>query len=82
MNLVQFSEVEEIILKIRGESVILDSDVTTLYGVETREINQACRAATETSFELNFALFKVKHTRKHDCNFIFALQEKSCTFAA
>ena len=43
MNVVRFSEVEEKILVIRGESVILDSDVAALYGVETREINQAIK---------------------------------------
>ena len=35
MNVVRFSEVEEKILKIRGESVILDSDVAAMYEVGT-----------------------------------------------
>jgi len=43
MNVVRFSDVEEKILKIRDENVILDSDVAALYGVETREINQAVK---------------------------------------
>ena len=30
-------------MKIRGQSVILDKDVAELYGVQTREINQAVR---------------------------------------
>jgi len=41
MNVVRFSEVEEKILQIRGENVILDSDVAGLYGVETRDINKS-----------------------------------------
>lgn len=40
---VKFSQVEEKILTIRGEKVILDSDVATLYGVKTREVYQAIK---------------------------------------
>jgi len=43
MNVIKFSEVEEKILKIRGENVILDSDVAVLYGVETRDINKSVK---------------------------------------
>ena len=43
MNVVRFSEVEEKILTIRGESVILDSDVAALYGVETRDVNKSVK---------------------------------------
>ena len=43
MNVVRFSDVEDKILNIRNENVILDSDVAALYGVETREINQAVK---------------------------------------
>ena len=43
MNVIKFSEVEEKILKIRGENVILDSDVAALYGVETKRINEAVK---------------------------------------
>jgi len=43
MNIVKFSDVSEKITTIRGQKVILDSDVAELYGVETREINQAVR---------------------------------------
>lgn len=32
-NIVKFGEVEERILALRGEQVILDSDVAALYGV-------------------------------------------------
>jgi len=36
-------EVEKKIITIRNQQVILDSDVADLYGVETKEINQAVR---------------------------------------
>ena len=41
MNTVTFAEVENKIIEIRGHQVIIDSDVAELYGVETREVNQA-----------------------------------------
>jgi len=44
---ISFIEVEEKILNIRGHHVILDSDVAELYGVETREINQAVKNNTD-----------------------------------
>ena len=42
-EVIKFSQVEEKILTIRNEKVILDSDVAEIYGVETREINQAIK---------------------------------------
>jgi hypothetical protein len=42
-NTVKFKKVEEKILNIRNQQVILDSDVAGLYGVETREVNQAIK---------------------------------------
>ena len=43
MNIVKFSDVSEKITTIRGQKVILDSDVAYLYGVETKEVNQAVK---------------------------------------
>jgi hypothetical protein len=40
---VKFSQVEEKILTLRAQKIILDSDVADLYGVETREVNQAIK---------------------------------------
>lgn len=42
-ELIRLSDVEASIIEIRGERVILDSDVARLYGVETREVNQAIK---------------------------------------
>ena len=43
MDTVKFNSVEKKIVIIRNVPVILDSDVAELYGVETREINQAVK---------------------------------------
>lgn len=40
---IKFDSVEEFIIEIRDEKVILDNDVAVLYGVQTKEINQAVR---------------------------------------
>lgn len=42
-DIVRLSDVEGAIIEIRGQKVILDRDVATLYGVATREVNQAVR---------------------------------------
>ena len=43
MSIVKFNSVNDKIITIRDKKVILDSDVAELYGVETREINQAIK---------------------------------------
>jgi phage regulator Rha-like protein len=43
MDILKFNSVEEKIITVRGISVILDSDVAELYGVETRDINKAVK---------------------------------------
>ena len=40
---ISMEDVQNKIVILRGEPVILDRDVATLYGVETREINQAIK---------------------------------------
>ena len=40
-DLVTFEEIEKRIYFIRGQKVMLDSDLSELYGVETRTLNQA-----------------------------------------
>ena len=42
-NLVNYKEIENAIIELRGLRVILDADVARLYGVQTKEINQAVR---------------------------------------
>ena len=43
MDIVKFEDVINKIIEIRGEKVILDSDVAELYGVETRDVNKAVK---------------------------------------
>ena len=44
-------EVENRIITLRNQQVILDSDVAELYGVQTKEINQAVRNNPEKFLE-------------------------------
>lgn len=43
MNLIRFEYINDKIIAIRNNQVILDSDVAELYGVATKEVNQAVR---------------------------------------
>ncbi len=42
-EIVKFNTIEEYILNVRGNNVILDKDVATLYGVETKRVNEAVK---------------------------------------
>ena len=42
-HLMPYAEVHKRIVVVRGQSVILDVDVATLYGVETKRVNEAVR---------------------------------------
>lgn len=42
-EIVNFNSVENRIVEVRGEKVILDSDVAALYGVETKRVNEAVK---------------------------------------
>lgn len=42
-EIIKIEQVEEKIIMLRGVRVIIDADVATLYGVETKEINQAVK---------------------------------------
>jgi len=37
----KFENLKDLIVEVRGQSVLLDSDVAQIYGVETRDINKA-----------------------------------------
>jgi hypothetical protein len=53
MDLVPEERVEQKILIIRGQKVILDSDLAKLYGVEVKRLNEAVKRNIER-FSLNF----------------------------
>ena len=38
-----FKDIEDLIVEIRGQKVLLDSDVAKIYSVETRDINKAVK---------------------------------------
>ena len=38
---VRFENLKELIIELRGQGILLDSDVAQIYGVETRDINKA-----------------------------------------
>ena len=42
-DIAKFSDVERAVVVIRGQQVILDSDVSALYGVETKRVNEAVK---------------------------------------
>jgi hypothetical protein len=46
-GIVPLERVERVILVVRGQKVLLDRDLATLYGVETRVLNQAVRRNIE-----------------------------------
>lgn len=43
MQVIKYDQVEQKIIEVRGQKVILDSDVAELYGVETKRINEAVK---------------------------------------
>ena len=43
MNIVKFENIEDKLILIRGDQVLLDSDVAEIYGVETKRINEAVK---------------------------------------
>ena len=42
-EIVKIEDIRNLILEIRGQKVIIDSDVAELYGVETKRINEAVK---------------------------------------
>ena len=41
MGMVKIEDLKELIIQMRGQSILLDADVAVIYGVETRDINKA-----------------------------------------
>jgi hypothetical protein len=62
-DIVKFKQVEEKIITIRNQSVILDSDVAELYGVETMRINEAVKNNPE-KFPQNYILQLTKKEKE------------------
>src|SRR3972149_1193608 len=47
MGIVRFDKIKDKIIELRGEKVIIDSEVAGLYGVETKRINEAVKNNTD-----------------------------------
>ena len=63
-TVVKFNAIEERIITLRGEKVLLDSDVAELYGVETRRINEAITNNPE-KFPDKY-IFELQNTEKQE----------------
>jgi hypothetical protein len=42
-GLIDFSGIEKAVISVKGQNVIIDSDVAKIYGVLTKEVNQAVK---------------------------------------
>jgi hypothetical protein len=62
VKIVNFNEVEERIITLRGKNVLLDNDVAYLYGVQTKEVNQAVKNNPER-FPDGY-IFELQNTEK------------------
>ena len=75
----KFENLKDLIVKLRGQSVLLDADVATIYNVETKRVNEAVKnnpdkfprdymfEITEKEFadlRSKFSTTKFKHTVK------------------
>jgi hypothetical protein len=43
MSIIKFENLDQFIIEIRDQKVLLDSDVASLYGVETKRVNEAVK---------------------------------------
>ena len=42
-NLIKMENVKELIIEVQGQSVLLDSHVAEIYGVEVKRVNEAVK---------------------------------------
>ena len=74
MSIIKYKNIENLIVEIRGEKVILDSDIATIYDVKTKEINQAVSNNLE-KFPSGY-LIELTQEEKNDVVKIFDHLEK------
>ena len=41
MSVIRVEDIQDLIVEVRGQQALIDADVAKLYGVETKEVNQA-----------------------------------------
>jgi hypothetical protein len=62
MTMIQYEQVQSKIIEMRGQKIIIDSDVAGLYGVETRDINKAVKNNPE-KLQKNYIFQLVKEEK-------------------
>ena len=74
-DIISINQVKDVIFTLRGEDVILASDIAKLYGVETKVINQAVKNNPE-KFPEGFVLELTKEEWKVLRSKILTLEDK------
>ncbi|MDR1860301.1 MAG: ORF6N domain-containing protein [Bacteroidales bacterium] len=69
--MLKLSKVEDRIIRLRNQNVIIDSDVAALYGVETREVNQAVKNNPDKFPVGKGYIFELSKTEKEEVVKIF-----------
>ena len=59
---IQFEQLQELLITIKGQQVLLDSDVAKIYGVTTKDVNKAVRNNPD-KFPNNY-IFQLSKTEK------------------
>ena len=77
MDVIKLEAVEKKIVEIRGQKVLLDSDVAELYGVETRDINKAVKNNPD-KFPVGYT-FELKKSEFEDLRWKFSTTKFSKT---
>jgi hypothetical protein len=77
MDVIKLEAVENKIVEIRGQKVLLDSDVAELYGVETRDINKAVKNNSD-KFPVGYT-FGLKKSEFEDLRWKFSTTKFSKT---
>ena len=72
--IIKFENIENLIIELRDQKVLIDSDVAKLYGVETKRVNEAVKNNPDKFpdgyfFELNDEEFKDLRSKKTTTNF-------------
>lgn len=53
-SILKLENIQELILEIKGQNVIIDSDIANIYNVETRDINKAVKNNPDKSPSATF----------------------------
>ena len=69
MNIIRTEKIQNLILEINSQKIIIDSDVAELYGVATKEVNQAVSNNSD-KFPAGY-IFKVDKSTKNELVKIF-----------